>query len=61
MIHHDPGMPNNRGDFQGQYRETLDYYQQIFNQDAPASVWPRVTLPGEKNLMEKAYDAFIES
>jgi hypothetical protein len=61
QIHHDPGMPNHRGDFQEQYRGTLRFYKEIFGQDAPAALWPHVALQGEKKSMEKAYDAFKQS
>ncbi len=42
-LDHDPGMPNARGDFQGQYRATLRYYSKVFQCPAPGSIWP---VPG---------------
>lgn len=43
-FHHDPGMPNARGDYQEQYLRTLALYQSTFNESAPSTIWPRPVL-----------------
>lgn len=41
QLEHDPGMPNARGEFQGQYRATLRLYGEVFGDEPPAAFWPR--------------------
>lgn len=50
-LHHDPGMPNARGEYQDQYLRTLALYQTTFNEAAPSTVWPRPVLSKDPALV----------
>ena len=40
FLHHSPGMPSGRPQFNRQYVETQKLYQQVFGEEPPASLWP---------------------
>ena len=54
IIHHDPGMPNERSSFQGQYQKTLDFYREVFGEEPPLAVWPRPLSPRRQGILSEA-------
>lgn len=41
FIHHNPGMPDEKVRWDGQYRQTLEMYKRVFGDVPPRQFWPR--------------------